>query len=584
MRQSVLLVILVAASLGARAAQQPQSKPPSPPPQFRGGANLVRVDIFATHNGTPVQSLTQADFEVLEDGKPQTIDSFQHVVVPPADQTALIEPNSVRDSLQQVADPHHRVFVIFLDTENVDLMGSHNIRKPLIDMLNHLVGPDDLVGVMTPTMSPDQITFGRKTEVIADGLTKNWIWGRQGQPELDDQEQMYASCFPPQPGQQFPSPLARQLIQRRRERMTLDSIRALVRYMSNMREGRTAVITVSPGWELYRPDENLTTVSASDRLPGTPPPVGVGPGGTMTTKLPGGVSDLTECDRDRMDLAMTDDQQYFADILGEANRTDVSFYTIDPRGLSWSSAPPDSVNTEAFDAAMTRGQGETLKLLSLETGGLALLNNNDLVNELRQISDDLTSYYLIGYYSTNTKLDGKYRLITVHVKPPGVEVRARKGYRAPTEADMKAVATAAASGGAKASDKAAIATALGEIDLDAHGSPPAHAAGEPALFHRGPTTGNQLQPAPTRTFSRSDRLHLELEAASGSPAWTGALLDRNGRVLPIPIQTGERLDPSTGQRWLTADLTLAPLGAGDYIVQLTRADGSKTLTAIQVTQ
>ena len=584
MRQPVSLVILVAALLGAGGAHQSQAPRP---PQFRGGTNLVRVDVFATRNGTPLQDLTQADFEVLEDGKPQTIDSFQHIVVQPADQAAVVEPDSVRQSLQEVADPHNRVFVIYLDTENVTVEGSHDIRKPLIDMLNRVMGPDDLVGVMTPTMAPDQITFGRKTQVIADGLTKNWTWGRQGQIDLDDQEKMYATCFPPQAGESYPSALAEEMIQRRRERMALDSIRDLVRYMSNMREGRTAVITVSDGWTLYRPDQSMTNLRPGDPPPGTPPVVGVGPRGTLTTKAPAGpdvMSDRTECERDRMELALTDDEQYFRDILGDANRSDVSFYTIDPRGLVVFDSPigPDPPPPPSVDMAMAHTREESLRLLALNTDGLALLSNNDLGKQLRRVSDDLTSYYLLGYYSTNAKLDGKYRTITVHVKQPGVEIRARKGYRAPTEADVAAAAIAAAA--PKADAKAGIASALGEIDLEARATGPARKAGEPALFHRGPTTGNQVQPAPNRTFSRTERVHLELEAASGSPAWTGALLDRNGHPLPIPIQTGERLDAATGQRWLTADLTLAPLGAGDYLIELTRADGTKTLTGIRVTQ
>ena len=69
-------------------------------------------------------------------------------------------------------------------------------------------------------------------------------------------------------------------------------------------------------------------------------------------------------------------------------------------------------------------------------------------------------------------------------------------------------------------------------------------------------------------------------------AWSGALLDRTGKTLPIPVTTGERTDPSTGQRWLTADLTLAPLGAGDYAIELTVQHGGepvKILKAIHVT-
>jgi hypothetical protein len=55
---------------------------------------------------------------------------------------------------------------------------------------------------------------------------------------------------------------------------------------------------------------------------------------------------------------------------------------------------------------------------------------------LRRIVDDLSSYYLMGYYTTNTKLDGRFRSISVRLKRPGVTVRARKGYRGYTEAEI----------------------------------------------------------------------------------------------------------------------------------------------------
>jgi hypothetical protein len=68
--------------------------------------------------------------------------------------------------------------------------------------------------------------------------------------------------------------------------------------------------------------------------------------------------------------------------------------------------------------------------------------------------------------------------------------------------------------------------------------------------------------------------------------WTAALLDRNGKTLPLPVATGERVDNATGQRWLTADLPLAPLGAGEYALELTTHQGGedkKILRAIRVT-
>src|SRR5207247_7248766 len=62
---------------------------------------------------------------------------------------------------------------------------------------------------------------------------------------------------------------------------------------------------------------------------------------------------------------------------------------------------------------------------------------NDLARGLKRVVDDLTSYYLRGYYSTG-KLDGRFHAIKVRVKRPGVDVRARRGYLAPTQAEVSA--------------------------------------------------------------------------------------------------------------------------------------------------
>jgi VWFA-related protein len=572
--------------------------PPQQPPRFRTETNFVRVDVYATKGGVPIQDLGEEDFEVFEDNVPQKIESFEHVVVNPAGpQAALVEPSSPSQALQLVADPRRRVFVIFLDTHNVPYEGSHAIKEPLISFMQQVLGEDDLVALMTPDMSPDQLTFGRRTKVIEDGLRQSWFWGRRDTLSLDKWEQAIADCFPPlQTETEYPSALAKALIQRRRERVTLDSLHDLVRYMGTVREGRTAVVTVTDGWLLYRPNQNLEAPRTgpngknADPLPGSPTPVGVGPGGTLTKEpmketYP---NNRTVCDTDRMDLAQTDDDQYFKLIYGEANRANVSFYTIDPRGLVAFDTPigPDPPPPLEVDRAMLNQRQDVLRTLAGATDGLALLNNNDLRKQLSRIADDLTSYYLLGYRSTNGKLDGKYRAIKVRSKRPGIEIRARHGYNAAT-----AVEVATARGATDVSvpeAKVALTRALGTIETDARAQGHTiRGQGEPLVFHRGPSTGNQLQPSPGRIFPRSERLRLELEADAGLPVWTGVLLDRNGNKTAVPVATGERTDAASNQRWLTADVTLAPLGAGDYVIELTVSQGTeqkKTLVGIRVTQ
>jgi len=593
---AILLVQATATSQAPPPPPLPQS-PQQPPPRFRAETNLVRVDVYATKDGAALQDLKAEDFELYEDNTPQTINSFEHIVVQGGGpQEERSEPTSVAAANALAADPRRRVFVLYLDIEHTSVDGSHHIKEPLIDLMTRIMSPDDLVGVMTPTMSPSQITFGRRTRVIEEGLRRNWAWGRRDTILLDERENLYSQCFPPMADMEpIPSYLAKQMIERRRERIVLDSLQDLIRHMGAIREGRTAVITVSDGWKLFQPDPTMTKLrkrrGSEDPIPGQPPPVGVGPGGGLTTRINNGgfaPSDRTECEKDRADLSLLDSARMFRELFGEANRANVSFYPIDPRGLPAFDTPigPDRPLGPVADLAQLKARNESLHTLALNTDGIALVNNNDLKKQIRRMADDLTSYYLLGYYSTNSKLDGRFRNIKVRSKRPGVEIRSRRGYNAPTPEDVARARAAADVVVPEA--RAAVTRVLGTIESDARaaGRKTTRAAGDPAIFHRGPSTGNQVQPADGRIFPRSERLRLEMESAPGAPVWTGAILDRTGTKTVVPVVTGERTDAATGQRWLTADITLAPLGPGDYVVELSTVKSTQThkaLVAIRVT-
>src|SRR5580698_8256951 len=161
----VMSGLVVSGSGVSRISQTPVPQPTQPTqPTFRTEANYVRVDVFPTHDGAPVLDLTQNDFELREGGVPQKIDQFEHVMIRAGGpQDIRIEPNTVRDSLAMAQNPRARLIVLFLDTYHVEVDGSHNIRKPLVDALDRLIGPDDLAAVMTPQMSAKDITFARKT-------------------------------------------------------------------------------------------------------------------------------------------------------------------------------------------------------------------------------------------------------------------------------------------------------------------------------------------------------------------------------------------------------------------------------------
>jgi VWFA-related protein len=364
------------------------------------------------------------------------IETFEHVRVRPAGpQETRIEPNTVRESRAMAAEPRARVFVIFLDTYHTQVDGSHNMRLPVVRFLDRVIGQDDLVAVMTPEMSPAQLALGRKTTVISQMMQDDWAWGRRGQLERDPKEVRYEQCYP-STGRDTEG-VAREMIDRRREKLSLDALDDLVVHLRGLREERKAVLVISEGWVLYRENPRLAR-TIQDRAPGRPEVFVRGGRPSTTDPQTAGGATLYECDADRMMLAQIDHRFRLQRLADDANRGNVSFYPIYPRGLAVFDAPvgPDRPPPPAEDRRNLASRQDSLRLLADNTDGIGVINTNDIDGALTRVVEDLSSYYLLGYYSTNTKLDGKFRSIKVRVTRPGVNVRARRGYRGRTAEDL----------------------------------------------------------------------------------------------------------------------------------------------------
>ena len=156
------ICVLAGAGPGGRVRGQ-QQPPPPPEPTFRTDASFVLTDVFVTADGKPVTDLTQADFEVKEDGVVQTIRSFEAILhTPQPVGMPRRNPSTVAESNAMIADPRRRVFVVFLDTYHVARADSMVVRKALQDFLKTALGPDDLVAYMTPHMSGRDISFSTR--------------------------------------------------------------------------------------------------------------------------------------------------------------------------------------------------------------------------------------------------------------------------------------------------------------------------------------------------------------------------------------------------------------------------------------
>jgi len=469
------------------ALQAGRQTPDPQQPVFRTGVNFVRVDVFAYANGRPVTDLGAEDFVVSEDSVAQTISTFEHIVIRggTAPETRA-DPRNTREALQMAADPRNRLFVLFLDTYHVtDWAAWHGggVRKPgstvaplpaetrmgpptnidraLNNFLKTSIGPDDLIAAMMPGMDPSDLTFIRKPESIEQYL--GTTWARRFSPDnLDPVEERYFNCYPPDdPLKRFVG-MAVEMVARRREAQTMQSLRDLARRLGEIREERKGVVIVSEGWALMRPNRDLAR-QPDGMAPPQPPGIYSGAGGKLasgTDPRTFVTADWQQCEADRVRLANLDDNRDFLNILDEANRANVSFYPIDPRGLAVFDTPIEYAPIAAprgrdeaqvapptgvvDDFARLRGRLETLETAASATDGLAMIKSNDLNASLKRIVADLSDYYLIGYASTNAKADGGFRKIDVRVKRPGVEVRARRGYRAATAEEVAARAAAAA--------------------------------------------------------------------------------------------------------------------------------------------
>ncbi|MEO6223906.1 MAG: VWA domain-containing protein [Vicinamibacterales bacterium] len=432
---TTLAVGLVLAPLWAQEPQQPR-------PVFRSDAHFVTVDAYPIRDGKVVEGLTAADFTVEEDGQPQAIENFEFIEgTGGAPESARRDPNTVRESQLLAADARTRAFVVYLDIPHVTVEGAHATRGPLVSMLNRLVGENDLFAVTSPDQPPATLTFARKLVSAEDALARHWAWGSRGSVRRTPLEKEFEQCFPSDTqGQEgwirdggVLRPVSEVLIDRAREEQTMQHLEDLVLYLGHLREGRTSVVLFTEGWRLFNDDGGLTS------YPGRQRPM--------------------QCDQYLIRYANVNLQSRFREILTLANRANVTFYPVNPAGLNAFDAPISArqLGTGRIEDSPVgqglsnlRDRASNMQTLASSTDGIAVVNTNDLKAGLQRVTDQLKSYYLLGYYSTNRKFDGKARRISVRVKQPGIDVKARRGYTAPTEADRSARASAGSAPGVPA--------------------------------------------------------------------------------------------------------------------------------------
>lgn len=413
-------VALVASAVFLASAQQQ----PPPAATFQVEVNFVDIDAVVTDaRGNVVSDLTKDDFELLADGTPQEISAFSLVDVPMpaagARPARALATSDVKSNAQPISG---RLYVIVMDDLNVAPLRTKVVVNAARQLIERHFGPNDIAAITYTSGRTDgaqEFTSDRaallaaidkfqgrklRSTVIekADQYFQQHLKELElNQPDPDDPD---APSGPPRSatvrgpmGYSDITTDADDFERGHRAQQVLGALQRLADVLGGIRGRRKAVVMFSEGIDYPIYDifgsQAATTVMMATR-----------------------------------------------DAIAAAARANVSFFSVDPRGLVGMTSETIELNAAAdpslgFDAKglladMYLSQ-DSLRTLAEETGGYAAVNSNNVTTALSRIVRLNSTYYVLGYYPKDARRDGRFHKIEVRVKRPGLRVSARKGYVSP---------------------------------------------------------------------------------------------------------------------------------------------------------
>ncbi|MSO55681.1 MAG: VWA domain-containing protein [Acidobacteria bacterium] len=422
---TALGLLLATALTGAQTPVQPQGASAQPPEvTFRVEVNYVEEDVrVVDRDGNFVRGLRLEDFTVTEDGKPQRVSTFGMVDIPVTSirRPLFMGPDAMpieRDvaSNEQVLDG--RLYLLLLDDYHVAPLRTQSVKNLARRFVLEKLGPDDQVAVIPTSGSlrgSQDFTQNRRLLLEAinnfqgqkmPSATLNRVEtrGRELANQQFDADQNGTEPVALTPEARYTEDVF-ETERTVNARAALNSMRSIAEWMSAIQGRRKAIIYISEGV-----DYNIWDVFA-----GADPSV---------FKF----------------ATFNAIQQETVDTIQAASRSNVQIYPVDPRGMSNMAQEqieivglpllalhlgPESLAQELQTSQMN------LKQLAEETGGVAAVGSNDMNKAFDRIVQENSSYYVLGYYSTNEKRDGRLRSVNVRVAGhPDAQVTYRKRYAA----------------------------------------------------------------------------------------------------------------------------------------------------------
>jgi VWFA-related protein len=427
-----LSVWIALAQSGTSAAMQPASaqNPNDQPAIFRTNANLVLVDVVVNDNGTAVHGLNASDFRISEDGRAQTITTFEEHRATDAIESAAAEnlpphtwSNAPRYAITSAAN------VLLLDALNTPLSDQVYVRRRMLQYL-HTIPPGTRIAVFTLASHLRMVEgFTTDSSTIEKALQEG-----RGHPELSpvmdplyDQQMAMMGWLADSGGavsqavaamNQFAANTASFEVDLRLD-ITIDAMEQLARYLSTI-PGRKNLIWYTGAVPInIAPDQTQDDPSSNLRDYGLR------------------LSRLAEL------MALARVAVYPVDARGllnvpstqaENNQMNPGLLTLTPgsRPVAVTIPTTSAMVDQSNDQFLQKNFAEhsTMDQIANETGGKAFYNTNAVGEAVVKSITDGANYYTIGYVPANKNYNGVYRKIDVEMPEGHPELEYRHGYYA----------------------------------------------------------------------------------------------------------------------------------------------------------
>jgi VWFA-related protein len=502
--RSILTLSLILVLARAQPPQPPPPVPAQPPVTFKVEVNYVEIDANVTdEQGNFVRTLTRNDFQVLEDGKPQSLSVFSMVDIPiERVDPPLFSRTAIPPDVATNRKPFEgRVFVLVIDDLNTKFSNSPRTRAAARQFVERYVGANDIVAVVNTSgygrsmqdftgnrqlaLKAIDTAMGNKAESSTQAALKDYYMNRD------------------MPGAASNANASFNEVQRyNNARNSMRTLRNIADYMMGMRGRRKAVVFFSEGVN-YNVTDPINNRYASDV------------------------------------------QSELRSLVASATRANVNVYSVDPRGVT--TGMEDAIEIGGFPADGSispiglidemRLEHDSLRAVADETGGFAVLNQNDFRDGFSRILEDNSSYYVLGYYPTNDRRDGRFRSVQVKVLKPGLRVRARRGYVAPAKDTKAAKDTKDTPDTAKTSPELRDAldspVPISGLTIGAFAAPFKGAGKNVAIALSIEVDGSAIQFKPSATGTFDNDLEVTMFAAAASD---GKIKDGTRDVLSLALR------------------------------------------------